>query len=107
MSATQSLSIFLTGATGQNVPFNPLNFSLITYYHNPPGYIGGSILWRLLHHKDASTFRIRALIRDATKAKSFASEYGIEPVVGSLAELSKLENEAANADYVIATVSYS
>lgn len=82
MHSPNQLNIFVTGATG---------------------YIGGSILWRLVHHKDAGIFKIKALIRDAAKAKRFAAEYGIEPVIGSLQEIAKLEHHASEADYVITT----
>lgn len=74
--------IFLTGATG---------------------YIGGSVLWRLLNHSDRSKFAIKALVRDKTKAKRFASEYGVEPVEGSLSDLKELEAAASEADYIITT----
>ncbi|KAI5120417.1 hypothetical protein M0805_006918 [Coniferiporia weirii] len=75
-------TIFLTGATG---------------------YIGGSILWRLLRHNDVKSFRIRALVRDVAKAKRIADEFGVDTVVGNLSELRKLESLAAEADYVITT----
>lgn len=109
MSSQIKLNIFLTGATGYcscnphtHVEFSLTRFNSFLYC---TGYIGGSILWRLLHHKDVANFRIKALIRDAAKAKRFSKEYGVEPVIGSLSDLGKLESQAAEADYVITTVS--
>jgi len=72
------LNIFLTGATG---------------------YVGGSILYRLLNHKDAATFDIIILVRSPEKAKAF-EKYGVTAIVGSYSELDKLEDLSAQADYV-------
>lgn len=57
-----------------------------------------------MHHKDVSSFRIRALVRDAAKAKRFNSEFGVETVIGSLSELPKLQRLASESDFVITTV---
>ncbi|KIY44024.1 NAD(P)-binding protein [Fistulina hepatica ATCC 64428] len=73
--------IFLTGATG---------------------YIGGTILTRLLQRSDAKTFHISVLVRDAAKAEKLKS-FGVDPVVGSLSDLDIIEAQAALADIVIAT----
>ncbi|EJD06861.1 NAD-binding protein [Fomitiporia mediterranea MF3/22] len=74
--------IFLTGATG---------------------YIGGSVLWRLLNHKDAKNFDIKVLVRDPAKAKLLQEKFGLEAVVGSHSDSDKVESLAQQADYVIAT----
>ena len=99
--------IFLTGATGNKtlwflVPHAYKNLLLPVHFYK--GYIGGSVLWRLLNHSDRSKFAIKALVRDKTKAKRFASEYGVEPVEGSLSDLKELEAAASEADYIITTV---
>lgn len=70
------------------------------------GYIGGSVLWRLLQHKDAADFKLTVLVRSAEKAKLFKEKFGIDATVGSYEEEDKLEALAAEADYVIATVSH-
>ncbi|KAL5486104.1 hypothetical protein ACEPAI_7148 [Sanghuangporus weigelae] len=80
MSGRQT--IFLTGATG---------------------YIGGSILWRLLNHKDAKSFNIKVLVRNPEKAKLLQEKFAVEAVVGSHADVDKLEALASEADYVIST----
>ncbi|THH08886.1 hypothetical protein EW145_g2403 [Phellinidium pouzarii] len=76
------LTIFLTGATG---------------------YIGGSVLWRLLNHKDASKFSIKVLVRNAEKAKLFKPLFNVDATVGSHADHDKLESLASEADYTFAT----
>ncbi|KAG6918636.1 hypothetical protein DXG01_012755 [Tephrocybe rancida] len=68
--------IFLTGATG---------------------YIGGSVLARLLSHKLSDTFGITILVRDAIKAKEFRA-LGVKAVVGSNADLALIQQLAADVD---------
>jgi len=80
MTSQNELNIFITGATG---------------------YIGGSVLDRLLDHPRASSFRITALVRSEAKAKNLSS-LGVETVVGSYADLDLLEEQASKADYVLA-----
>ncbi|KAL5519747.1 hypothetical protein ACEPAG_1407 [Sanghuangporus baumii] len=80
MSGKQT--IFLTGATG---------------------YIGGSILWRLLNHRDARTFNIKVLVRNPEKAKLLQEKFGVEAVIGSHADVDKIEGLVSEADYVIST----
>ncbi|KAI0671416.1 NAD-P-binding protein [Trametes maxima] len=69
---TAKVSIFITGATG---------------------YIGGSILQRLLQHPN---FEITALIRNTDKAKQLETQFGVKSVVGSLQDLDKLSSAAEN-----------
>ena len=69
------------------------------------GYIGGSVLWRLLNHKDAKNFSIKVLVRNTEKAKLLQEKFGVEVVVGSYADLDKIEELADEADYIITTVS--
>ncbi|KAG6884879.1 hypothetical protein C0993_007544 [Termitomyces sp. T159_Od127] len=65
------------------------------------GYIGGSVLTRLLSHKLSDTLRITALVRDATKAMKFRA-FGVNAVLGSNSDLVLLQQLAANADVVFA-----
>jgi len=74
--------IFLTGATG---------------------YIGGSVLERLLDHPDADTFEITVLVRSPEKAENF-KKFGVNPVVGSFNDTQLLEDLTAAADVVFDTV---
>ncbi|KAI0635945.1 NAD-P-binding protein [Trametes polyzona] len=71
--------IFITGATG---------------------YIGGSVLERLLKHPSAGTFEISAIVRNAEKAKILESKFGVRVVHGSHQDLDKLEALAENAHVV-------
>ncbi|KAF9048745.1 hypothetical protein BJ165DRAFT_1053961 [Panaeolus papilionaceus] len=72
--------IFLTGATG---------------------YIGGSVLARLLTHPQSDSFDITVLVRDPSKAAQFR-QLGVSSVQGSNADHSLLREQAANTDVVIA-----
>ena len=62
------------------------------------------MLWRLLNHKDAKNFDIKVLVRNAEKAKLLQEKFGVQAVVGSHADLDKIEALAEEADYVITTV---
>ena len=72
--------------------------------HNvPTGYIGGSVVSRLLEHPKASSFQITALVRSPEKAAKLET-IGIKAVVGSFSELDKLEKLSSDADVLISTV---
>ncbi|KAI0635600.1 NAD-P-binding protein [Trametes polyzona] len=77
--STRKTTIFITGATG---------------------YVGGSVLERLLKHPDAKTFDILAIVRNEEKAKILESMFGIDVVRGTLQDLEKLESLAENAHIV-------
>ncbi|PBK84773.1 NAD(P)-binding protein [Armillaria gallica] len=75
------VSIFFTGATG---------------------YIGGTILSRLIEHKDSKNFDITILLRP-TRSPAGYEALGLKTVSGSDADLSLLRAQAAAADVVFAT----
>ncbi|TFK49795.1 NAD(P)-binding protein [Heliocybe sulcata] len=75
---TSKTNIFLTGATG---------------------YLGGSVLQRLLSHSEASSFEITVLVRNAEKAKLLET-FGVKALLGSHSDLDKLETAAASSDVV-------
>jgi nucleoside-diphosphate-sugar epimerase len=79
---SSKLNIFFTGATG---------------------YIGGSVLIRLLEHPDAASFNITALVRSAAKAEKLQKEFGVNAVVGSHTDAALVEELTSKADFVIAT----
>lgn len=69
------------------------------------GYIGGSVLQRILEHPKASTFDITALVRNADKAKLLeATLPQVKTVVGALQDLDKLTELSAQSHVVIHTV---
>lgn len=70
------------------------------------GYIGGSILERLLLHPNARSFEITALVRSKDKADKL-KKLGVTPVVGSFNNASLLEDLAAAADVVFDAVGWS
>ncbi|KDQ57353.1 hypothetical protein JAAARDRAFT_293117 [Jaapia argillacea MUCL 33604] len=99
MAATHT-QIFLTGATGKLLPY----FHYIHYnvdFILIPGYIGGTILTRLLSHPKFNTFKITVLVRDQAKAKRLET-LNITAEVGSHSDLARLEELASNADVVFA-----
>ncbi|GLB40173.1 putative NAD-P-binding protein [Lyophyllum shimeji] len=67
----------------------------------PTGYIGGSVLTRLLSHPLSDTFGITVLLREAEKVKEFRT-LGVKPVIGSHSDLPLLQHLAADADVVLA-----
>lgn len=91
-------NIFFTGATGTSHLKSNLLVSRIV-----EGYIGGSVLSRLLKHPNAASFNITALVRSPEKAEKLKT-LGVSPVVGSHSDLALVEKLSAKADVVIATV---
>ncbi|KAI0789841.1 NAD(P)-binding protein [Abortiporus biennis] len=81
MSSTKT-SVFITGATG---------------------YIGGSILARLLAPQYKQDLDISALLRSNNKAGIFQSKFGVHPVIGSLDDEEILAQAASQAHIVINT----
>jgi uncharacterized protein YbjT (DUF2867 family) len=75
------------------------------YLISTPGYIGGSVLTKLLSHSLFDTFQITVLVRGPEKAKAF-EPLGVKPVIGSYSDLSLLRRLASEADVVFACVSF-
>jgi len=75
----------------------------MSFYYLIIGYIGGSVLNRLLSHPDASTFAFTALVRSAAKASKLEA-IGVKTVIGSLKDDALVESLATEADIVISTV---
>ena len=48
---------------------------LLTFLLLKPGYVGGSVLWRLLQ---TNAYNIRAIVRDPTKAKIFKEQFDVD-----------------------------
>jgi uncharacterized protein YbjT (DUF2867 family) len=67
------------------------------------GYIGGSVLTRLLTHPKRRTFDITILVRTASKVRYFEM-FGLNVIVGSLDNLELLEFLAHGADVVFQCV---
>jgi len=87
--------IFLTGATGRVLPLEQDLSGLLQV----EGYIGGTVLSRLIAHPKSDTFRITVLIRSPEKAAQF-KQLGLKTVVGSLGDTKLVETLAADADVV-------
>ncbi|THU78648.1 NAD(P)-binding protein [Dendrothele bispora CBS 962.96] len=67
------------------------------------GYIGGSVLNRLLQRSDLmSSLDIRVLVRSPEKAKKF-EQFGFTPVIGSHADESVVVPAVSEVDILIAT----
>ncbi|KAI9570710.1 hypothetical protein HD554DRAFT_2187866 [Boletus coccyginus] len=64
------------------------------------GYVGGSVLDRLLRHSTFATSEITALVRKADKAPVFES-LGVKTVLGSYDDHALLEKQASLSDVVI------
>ncbi|GBE88351.1 hypothetical protein SCP_1301660 [Sparassis crispa] len=63
------------------------------------GYIGGSVLTRLMKHPNASNFDITVLVRSEEKAKKLEA-FGVHTVIGSFGDTEKLEALASKASIV-------
>jgi len=63
------------------------------------GYLGGSVVARLLDHPNASSFQITALVRSPAKGTKLET-VGLKTIIGSINELDKLERAASEADVV-------
>jgi hypothetical protein len=68
-----------------------------------PGYIGGSVLQRLLNHTKRDTFEITALVRSADKA-TVLNTIGVNTVIASLFDFDKVAELSGNSNVVINTV---
>ncbi|CAA7258837.1 unnamed protein product [Cyclocybe aegerita] len=75
------------------------------FFTGVTGYIGGSVLSRLLKHKDAASFHITALVRSADKAEKLKT-LGVDTIIGSYTDedLTFLKEAASKADVVITAV---
>lgn len=99
------MSILIIGATGMSSDVALVGRKLT---FSDTGYIGGSILAKLLNHPSASIFDITVLVRSPEKAKVFEQKYpSIKAVVGSTNEEEKLSQLASEAHYVFSAVSGS
>ncbi|CDO74493.1 hypothetical protein BN946_scf184979.g48 [Trametes cinnabarina] len=67
------------------------------------GYIGGSILQRLLQHQNAQKFEIATLVRDPAKAKILEEKFGVKTTLGSVTDQDKLAALAEGAHVIIHT----
>ena len=67
----------------------------------PPGYVGGTVLSRILSHPDRSSFDITVLVRNKDKAKTLSEKFGLKTVIGTHQELEKIASLAERAQYVL------
>ena len=84
------------------------NFTLYALSYaelNAKGYIGGSVLTRLLSHPLRDALHLTVLVRSKTKASQLCA-MGIRAILGSNADLGLLKELASDADLVIACVSW-
>ena len=64
------------------------------------GYVGGTVLARLLNHPDRKSFEITTLVRDESKAKTLESTFGVKTAIGSHQDLDKVASLAKAAHIV-------
>lgn len=67
------------------------------------GYIGGSILGRLIEHPARGSHSVICYLRNEDKAKILTEQLGIKTIIGTLDDTEKIENAAVEADVVIHT----
>ncbi|KIJ63842.1 hypothetical protein HYDPIDRAFT_29192 [Hydnomerulius pinastri MD-312] len=71
------------------------------FFTGATGYIGGTVLLRLLDHPTFASSEITALLRKAEKVPAFES-IGVKTVLGSNSDLDLLEKQASQSDIVFA-----
>ena len=76
---------------------------LLTTPSRTTGYIGGSVLARLLDHPNANTFEITAIVRSPEKAQKL-EKFGVKAVVGSMTDLPLVEKLTEAAHIVFSCV---
>lgn len=104
---SEKVTILLLGATGVCAALLTAVRSEVTVLMlNAPiaGYIGGSILNRLLTHPRANSFTIIALVRTPAKAK-LLDDLGVKAVVASMSDHDKVESLASCAHIILNAVS--
>lgn len=70
------------------------------------GYIGGSVLARLLNQPSAGTYDITLLVRNEEKGKLLESRFGVKAVIGTHQEFDKVASLAENAHVVFNLVRF-
>lgn len=81
------------------------NLDIFDHVHTT-GYVGGSVLTRLLALPDADKYEITALVRSPEKAKKLET-FGVKTVVGSIQDVALLTRLAEQAHVVFSLVSSS
>jgi hypothetical protein len=94
-------TLVLTGATGTFTEYLVSLFISLTMFYS--GYIGGAVLSRLLAHPSISSYKLKTMVRAQDKAEKLKN-FGVESVIGSYADLDKLEQLGAEADVFIEIV---
>lgn len=97
-------SILVLGATGKIFVIGYIVATTLSPVSDLSGYIGGSILSRLLSHPDRTSLEITSLVRSSEKAKTFKSEFGVHAIVGSLSDHELIASLAEKAQVVITAV---
>lgn len=67
------------------------------------GYIGGTVLQKLLVHPRRSDFNFTALVRSTEKAEKLKA-FGVASVIGSLSDVDTIEASASKSDVTVAMV---
>lgn len=103
MSHMNRVNVFLLGATGRSSDITYLWASELTASART-GYIGGSVLGRLLSSSNPS-FDLTVLVRDAAKANKL-EQFGVKTVLGKLDDAEKIQTLASQADIVLECVRF-
>jgi nucleoside-diphosphate-sugar epimerase len=82
---------------------SPFSTPLHILFLGATGYIGGSVLGRLLQHPARDSWDIVSYSRNQEKARLLAQQFGVRNIIGTLDEGQKIEDAAAEADVVIHT----
>ena len=96
--------MLLLGSTGEHISALHTSFSQDSHSFCT-GYVGGTVLYRLLNHPDAKTFEITTIVREEAKAKKL-EPYSVKTVIGSFkTDLALLTQEVEKVHVVFNCVS--
>ncbi|KAK1221620.1 hypothetical protein PQX77_015564 [Marasmius sp. AFHP31] len=79
---------------------------LVVLITGATGYVGGSVLYRLLSLTDAqSRYELRTVVRNAEKAEKLR-EFGVKIIIGSHSDVDLMARESKEADVILTAVAY-
>ncbi|KAL0063875.1 hypothetical protein AAF712_009229 [Marasmius tenuissimus] len=84
-----------------SAPPQPSQAKLVVLITGATGYVGGSVLYRLLNLPDAqSKYELRTVVRNAEKAEKLR-EFGVKTIIGSHSDVDLMARESKEADVIL------
>ncbi|KAJ8074285.1 hypothetical protein PM082_012595 [Marasmius tenuissimus] len=84
-----------------SAPPQPSQAKLVVLITGATGYVGCSVLYRLLNLPDAqSKYELRTVVRNAEKAEKLR-EFGVKTIIGSHSDVDLMARESKEADVIL------